>query len=632
MRQVANANSGNPNNAPDQLRSRLNQAGVKTHAKDTYIELVRKAKIAGVFEEIPTTTTTTTLTGAIGAIGATGAKGSDGVGVPAGGSTNQVLAKINAQDYNTQWVNQQGGSGGSGTVTSIGLSSTDGSITLTGTNPVTLSGTIDLSLSTTPMVSFILAGDTGTNQTIADGNTAKVEGGTGINTVGTAGDKVVINCDLEGTELKSTGEVGGSKFLREDGDGTCSWQTVSGGTSYTDAMAISAVEGEATLDLAGDVTMDTGKSIVIDETATGSITAPATAKIKLQASVSGANEPLLHIGSNTGYVKIGSQNASFAHVLTDKSYFYFNKPIQFDGGDGVYAYNGDFWVKTDDATTGQPERITIKGAQDATAIGIANTNPQTELDVTGTIRQSATTSAVVHADANGDLGALTIGTGLSLAGSTLSATGGGGGGTDIRQLFKHDQNPTTHHFSPFRLLQTGDTIELGVSSGATINENVDVFTCEHTQTGSGQIFEISHVGTVAENCGREFIFNGQIGEDDRRGNLIGGTDSVVYYFDNTNNFVIPHIFVSNMAWLESGSGGLGPMPVEFNGVMILSSNDYTAMSNKVRFIDAGEHSAVIEDIDPNNPVTCRVFLVIDTDLTWDRGMPVGNNSRIIKYP
>ena len=38
----------------------------------------------------------------------------------------------------------------------------------------------------------------------------------------------VINCDLEGTSLSSTGESGGAKFLREDGDGTCSWQTVSG--------------------------------------------------------------------------------------------------------------------------------------------------------------------------------------------------------------------------------------------------------------------------------------------------------------------------------------------------------------------------------------------------------------------
>jgi len=33
----------------------------------------------------------------------------------------------------------------------------------------------------------------------------------------------------EGTSILSTGETGGAKFLREDGDGTCSWQTVAGG-------------------------------------------------------------------------------------------------------------------------------------------------------------------------------------------------------------------------------------------------------------------------------------------------------------------------------------------------------------------------------------------------------------------
>lgn len=32
----------------------------------------------------------------------------------------------------------------------------------------------------------------------------------------------------EGTAIKSTGETGGTKFLRENGDGTCSWQTPSG--------------------------------------------------------------------------------------------------------------------------------------------------------------------------------------------------------------------------------------------------------------------------------------------------------------------------------------------------------------------------------------------------------------------
>tara|TARA_Y100001951_G_scaffold64412_1_gene51601 strand:+ start:150 stop:878 length:729 start_codon:yes stop_codon:yes gene_type:complete len=44
--------------------------------------------------------------------------------------------------------------------------------------------------------------------------------------------KEVVSGDIEGTEIKSTGETGGTKFLREDGDGTCSWQTA-GGSSTT---------------------------------------------------------------------------------------------------------------------------------------------------------------------------------------------------------------------------------------------------------------------------------------------------------------------------------------------------------------------------------------------------------------
>lgn len=44
----------------------------------------------------------------------------------------------------------------------------------------------------------------------------------------------------EGTAILSTGEVGGTKFLREDGDGTCSWQTVAAGggglTNFTETL------------------------------------------------------------------------------------------------------------------------------------------------------------------------------------------------------------------------------------------------------------------------------------------------------------------------------------------------------------------------------------------------------------
>jgi len=60
---------------------------------------------------------------------------------------------------------------------------------------------------------------------------------------GTAVDGTYV--DIEGTEVKSTGEAGGTKFLREDGDGTSSWQTPSAHTPEGTAI-LSTGEGGGT--------------------------------------------------------------------------------------------------------------------------------------------------------------------------------------------------------------------------------------------------------------------------------------------------------------------------------------------------------------------------------------------------
>jgi len=50
-------------------------------------------------------------TGATGPQGPTGPAGADGIGVDAGGTTGQVLAKASNTDYDTEWVDQTGGGG-----------------------------------------------------------------------------------------------------------------------------------------------------------------------------------------------------------------------------------------------------------------------------------------------------------------------------------------------------------------------------------------------------------------------------------------------------------------------------------------------------------------------------------------
>ena len=52
----------------------------------------------------------------------------------------------------------------------------------------------------------------------------------------------------EGTQVKSTGESGGTKFLREDGDGTCSWQAVPAGTTINNQGDNRVITSTATTD------------------------------------------------------------------------------------------------------------------------------------------------------------------------------------------------------------------------------------------------------------------------------------------------------------------------------------------------------------------------------------------------
>ena len=78
---------------------------------------------------------------------------------------------------------------------------------------------------------------------------------------GTAIDGTYI--DLEGTELKSTGEAGGSKFLREDGDGTCSWVNIPGGGDALTANPLSQFATTTSAQLAGVISNETGSGLLV---------------------------------------------------------------------------------------------------------------------------------------------------------------------------------------------------------------------------------------------------------------------------------------------------------------------------------------------------------------------------------
>jgi hypothetical protein len=91
------------------------------------------------------------------------ASGQPGVGIPAGGATGQVLAKASGADYDTEWVNQQGGGGAVDSVNSR-------------TGAVTLGPTDLLGMTSARLIGRSTTG-TGPSEQLTVGSGLKLSGG-----------------------------------------------------------------------------------------------------------------------------------------------------------------------------------------------------------------------------------------------------------------------------------------------------------------------------------------------------------------------------------------------------------------------------------------------------------------------
>ena len=82
--------------------------------------------------------------------------------------------------------------------------------------------------------------------------------------LGTPSSGTLTNCtSYESINLASTGEVGGTKFLREDGDGTVSWQTIAGGEDALTANPLSQFAATTSAQLAGVISDETGSGDLV---------------------------------------------------------------------------------------------------------------------------------------------------------------------------------------------------------------------------------------------------------------------------------------------------------------------------------------------------------------------------------
>ena len=198
----------------------------------------------------------------------------------------------------------------------------------------------------------------------------------------------------------------------------------------------------------------------------------------------------------------------------------------------------------------------------------------------------------------------------------ISSTGGGGGGGGGYPLFRHDQLPTANNFNPFRLLQDGDTIELGVTAGGDDNADVSVFT-PINNFDNPVIVDIIDIGSHATNTGREYMFFGQDAE--------GQITEYQTFNSGSPNTAIPIFFVESMRDVANGF-------VNATRLRIYPSTRNTRLNN-VRVMDAGKHDVVLLGdfpIDPENPdggqpQTVRILLIVDCQVLADRGRFQGVN-------
>ena len=206
--------------------------------------------------------------------------------VPAGGSATTFLRGDGT------WVTP----GGGGTVTSV---NTANSTFISGSGgPITVAGSLTYSLSatgtpsatnflrgdntwatpTSSFTSFSLTGDSGTTETVVDGDTVTIAGGTGLSSVSSASDTVTINLDNTAVTAASYGNATTVPTFTVDAQGRL--------TAATDvAISFPTV-----------VTDLTGTTPINVSAATGSITISSDA-------YSG--------GTNIGYVPTGGSGSTF---------------------------------------------------------------------------------------------------------------------------------------------------------------------------------------------------------------------------------------------------------------------------------------------------------------------------------
>ena len=158
-------------------------------------------------------------------------------------------------------------------------------------------------------------------------------------------DGTLSDIPIEGTVVKSTGESGGTKFLREDGDNSCSWQSISqtaltGSTNntITTVTGANAIQGEANL------TFNGSSLTVVDDLnlsgGTPQLKFDDTTSSGYQSYINTDNNELRILPSSGGFGVYTGTDANGANNTTRRLYVENDGDVKVDTGNLIIGTAG----------------------------------------------------------------------------------------------------------------------------------------------------------------------------------------------------------------------------------------------------------------------------------------------------
>ena len=179
---------------------------------------------------------------------------------------------------------------------------------------------------------------------------------------------------FEGTEIASTGETGGTKFLREDGDGTCSWQTVSGGSGAVSAVSNGADNRVATF--------------------TGTDALNAEANLTFDGTDLGVSAKIFHVGDTDTYINFTDDDINIQ--CGGVNFLDFTEDTQNDVTFNEGGVDIDFRIESADET----HMLFIEGSSNRMSIGDNTGSPGATLEVKNNASSGATGVPLVQLNSN----------------------------------------------------------------------------------------------------------------------------------------------------------------------------------------------------------------------------------------